>query len=102
MRISKGAPVFDALLPNVATRPSGSSNASEWYVRPTVDCAASSHFMVSGWKICAEYRYRKSERSFARYVSLLPPLWRTVRSGRITALTYCLDSLIGGPETNVG
>ena len=69
--------------PNVATRPSGSSSADEWYTRGTVGVAALDHVSVLGSKICA---LNTGLSPIFTDVDA-PPVSSTVESGRITALT---------------
>src|ERR1700710_2212060 len=93
-RISKPS---TGLPPNVATRPSGSNSADEWYTRGTVGLSTLVHVEVLGLKI------------WLLYTALLPflivddapPVSNTVESGRITALTYIFFVSIAGPGTYV-
>src|SRR4051812_33646438 len=86
------------LLPNVATRPSGSRIADEWYRRPTVGDATLLQVFVFGLKICALYTGAPLNSTLL----VPPPVSNTVESGSTTALTYILAMSIGGPAVNTG
>ena len=86
------------LPPKVATRPSGSSTAEEWYTRATLGAATFVHVLVVGWKIRAlSTGVPENTTDFCA-----PPVWSTVESGSTTALTYILLLSIDGPGVNVG
>jgi hypothetical protein len=83
----------------MSTRPSGSSNAVEWYSRPFVSDATVVHVSVSGFQISA------GRTAFVRSVpseSVMPPLARTVPSGSRVIFWYERGKFIAAVERHDG